>query len=77
MKIHLRNPNEFREILLVNGYSQRSLAERIEVSSPYLNQIINEERYPSPKVAKKITEELGIKFEDIFFIDIACKSERG
>lgn len=76
MKITLANANEFRKMLLVNGYSQRSMANKIQVSSPYLNQIINGERCPSAKVAKKIVDELGIKFEDIFFIDDACKSEQ-
>ena len=31
------------------------------------NQIINGERFPSPRIAKRISEELGAKFEDIFF----------
>lgn len=76
MKIQLKDPNEFRKMLLVHGYSQRGLAEKIELSSPYLNQIINGERCPSAKVAKKIVDEMGIKFEDIFFIGDACKSEQ-
>lgn len=76
MKINLRDTNEFRKMLLANGYSQRILAKRIQVSPPYLNQIINGERYPSAKVAKKIVDELRIKFEDIFFIDDACKSKQ-
>jgi DNA-binding XRE family transcriptional regulator len=76
MKINLVNAYEFRKMLLVNGYSQRSLAKKIQISNPYLNQIIHGERCPSAKVAKKIVDELGIKFEDIFFIDVACKSEQ-
>lgn len=76
MKIQLRDPNEFRKILLVNGYSQRSFAKKIQVSDPYLNQIINEERCPSAKIAKKIVDGLGMKFEDIFFIEDACNSKQ-
>jgi transcriptional regulator with XRE-family HTH domain len=74
MKIHLKNPNELKKILLQKGYSQRSFAESTEISSPYFNQIINEERFPSGKVAKRIVDQLDMNFEDIFFIDDACKS---
>jgi transcriptional regulator with XRE-family HTH domain len=74
MKIYLNNPNELKKILLQKGYSQRSFAELTEISPPYFNQIINEERFPSGKVAKKIVDQLEMNFEDIFFIDDACKS---
>ncbi|MEH7093978.1 helix-turn-helix transcriptional regulator [Neobacillus vireti] len=74
MKIHLKNPNEFKKLLLQKGYSQRSFAESSEISPPYFNQIINEERFPSGKVAKRIADQLEMNFEDIFFIEDACKS---
>lgn len=76
MKIHFKDLNEFRKMLLINGYSQRSFAMKIEVSSPYITQIVNGERYPSAKTAKKIADGLGVTFEDIFFIDDANSSEQ-
>jgi DNA-binding XRE family transcriptional regulator len=74
MKIKLKNPNEFKKMLILAGLSQTDLAKEIEVAPPYISQIVNEERYPSAKIAKKIVFKLGLKFGDIFFIDDACKS---
>jgi DNA-binding XRE family transcriptional regulator len=69
MKIKLKNPVELKKMLILNGLTQTDFAKSIEVTLPYFNQIINEERNPSPKIAKKIVEELALNFEDIFFID--------
>lgn len=74
MKIILKDHHELKKLLLQKGYSQRSFAEAIEISPPYFNQIINGERHPSGKVAKKIVDVLKMDFDDIFFINDACKS---
>lgn len=74
MRITLKNPNEFRKIIIVHGYSQTDLARAVEITPSYLNQILNEERFPSGKVAKRIAGELNLEFHDIFFINDACKS---
>lgn len=74
MQIILKDPNVLKKALLQKGYSQRSFAEVTEISPPYFNQIVNGERFPSAKLAKKIVDELALEFEDIFFIDDACKS---
>jgi DNA-binding XRE family transcriptional regulator len=74
MKIKLKNPNEFKRILIINGFSQAEFAKSIEVTPPYINQIVNEERFPSAKLAKKITDELNLEFNEIFFIDDVHKS---
>lgn len=75
MKIKLKNPVELKKMLILNGLTQTDFAKSIEVTLPYFNQIINEERNPSPKIAKKIVEELALNFEDIFFIDGVWKSK--
>jgi DNA-binding XRE family transcriptional regulator len=77
MKIKLKDPVEFRRILIVNGFSQAELAKTIQVTQPYINQIVNEERFPTAKIAKKITDELNLEFNDILFIDDVCKCEQG
>lgn len=74
MKVNLKNPNEFKKLLITKGYSQRKLAKEIELSTPYLNQIVNGERFPSGEVAKKIVDHLEIQFDDIFFIKDVNKS---
>jgi hypothetical protein len=38
------------------GIHKEVLQKSTEISSPYFNQIINEERFPSGKVAKKIVD---------------------
>jgi DNA-binding XRE family transcriptional regulator len=63
-------------LILQNGHSQRSFAEHIKISSPYLNQIIKGEKFCSGKIAKQITDGLGVDFKDIFFIESACNSNQ-
>jgi DNA-binding XRE family transcriptional regulator len=74
MKVNLKNPNEFRKMLIKKGYSQRKLAKAIDLSSPYVNQIVNGERFPSGEVANRIAEHLDLEFDDIFFINDTSKS---
>jgi transcriptional regulator with XRE-family HTH domain len=74
VKIELKDPYTIRKAMIIKGYSQSKFAKIINISLPYLNQIINGERFPSAEVAKKIADELDMKFEDIFFINSACKS---
>lgn len=76
MKIKLKDKNKFKEILLIKGYTQRGYGRAIGISEPYANQIANGVRNPGPAIARKTSELLEVEFEDIFFIDYACKSER-
>jgi len=76
MKIVLKDVDYFKELLLLNGYTQRSYGRAIGISEPYANQISNGVRNPGPKIAKDTTDLLGVSFEDIFFIQHACKSEQ-
>lgn len=74
MKIILKDVDQFKKMLIINGYTQRSLAREIGISNPYANQIANGERNPGPQIAKKIADVLKTDFNDIFFIEDACKS---
>lgn len=76
MKVKLKDPQTLRKLILQNGHSQRSFAELIKISNPYLNQIINGEKFCSGKVAKQISDGLEVTFEDIFFIEVACNSNQ-
>jgi transcriptional regulator with XRE-family HTH domain len=75
VQIVFKNPDDFRKRLLINGYSLRSFAQQVGLSSPYLSQIINNKRNPSGKVAKTITDELSLDFDDIFFIHSVNKCD--
>lgn len=76
MNIRLKDVQEFNKLLIISGFSQRSFAKEINISSPYMNQIANGERSPSPKVAKKICDGLNVGFDEIFFIESANKSKQ-
>lgn len=69
MKILLKDPFQFRKILMEKGYSQRQFSKEIGTSEAYLNQIINLKKHPSPDVAKKVTNELQMGFYDLFIIE--------
>jgi transcriptional regulator with XRE-family HTH domain len=75
MKIKLKDPLKFQELLLRKGFTQRAFGRAIGVTESYACQIANGERNPGPAVAKKICELLEIEFDDIFFIVHACKSK--
>lgn len=72
--IKFKDPTTFEMALMKLGYTQRSFAKKIGISSPYLSQIIKGDRNPSPKVAKKIFDALEKNFDDIFFIHLDNKS---
>lgn len=76
MRIKLKNPNDFKKLLIIKGFSQTKMAKEINITTPYLNQIVNEDRFPSAKIAKKISAALESEFEDIFFIDDAYNSKQ-
>lgn len=73
MKITLKEPHEFKALLAVKGYSQRSFGRSLGVSESYSSQIVNGVRNPSPKTAKKITDLLEVEFDDIFLINLLTK----
>lgn len=76
MKIKLKDDRFLKLKLIICGFSQREYARKIGISEPYANQIVNGIRNPSPSVAKRTVDLLGVDFSDIFFIDRACKSEQ-
>lgn len=71
----LKNPSEVKEAIALLGYSQNKFANEIGVTSGYVSQVLNEERYPSPVVAFKIANGIGKKVDDIFFAVPARKSK--
>lgn len=68
MKIIIKDSEELRAILIEEGYSQREFSRLTGLSENYFNQIINHKKNPSPAVAKKISQQLGLEFHDVFQI---------
>lgn len=69
MSIKLKNVQFIKEMIARSGYSIRDFGEAVGISKPYVVQIVNGQRNPSPKVAKSIIDNLGCQFDDIFFIE--------
>lgn len=75
MKIKLKDPDVFQELLLRKGFTQRGLGRAVKIAESYANQIATGERNPGPSVAKRICDVLDVEFDDIFFIERACNSK--
>jgi DNA-binding XRE family transcriptional regulator len=69
MNIRLKNAADFEEQLIRNGYSKRSFAEAAGIGQVTVLQIVNGDRRPSPRIAKRICEALEVEFDDIFVIE--------
>lgn len=76
MTIRLRDINQFKKILISKGLSVRAYGRAIGISAGYAHQVANGERNPGPKTAADTADMLNIPFDDIFFIQDACKSEQ-
>lgn len=71
----IKDSTDLRKRIANDGYSIRKFSDHINVSGPYLSQVINEKRKPSPHTAWKIARGLKVDISDIFFIDYDDKSE--
>lgn len=75
MKIVVKDEQKLRELVVKKGFSPRKFGMTIlGLSSGYTSQIFTGKRNPSPEIAKKIVDALEVEFDDIFFIQSACKS---
>ncbi len=75
MTIKIKNPREFRVLMVKSGFTQRGLGKATNVSDTTINHLINGKKGCGPEIAAKIREVLKVEFDDIFFIDHDCKSE--
>lgn len=62
------NREALKEFRVREGLSQRQLAKKIGCSGVTLCQIESGERNPSPKMAKRIGEALGVTFAAVFSV---------
>lgn len=68
MKIVLKDQLKFNEIVMRKGFSKSKLAKTADLSHAYIFQICHGERHLSPGSAQKITQALGVEFDDVFTI---------
>jgi len=64
----MKNLEQTRLEIAKTGKSLRSFSKDIGISQGYLSQILCGKKKPSPTIAYKISNGLGVGFEDIFFI---------
>lgn len=70
MKIRLKDVKKFNILLIKKGFNKKVFAEKTNLSTSSVTLISNGSRNPSPPVAKRIAEVLGVEFDEIFNIDI-------
>lgn len=66
--IVVKNPQKLKEILTKDGNSITATAKSSGYSKAYISSIVTGTRNPNEKVAIKICELTGEKFDSIFFI---------
>ena len=75
-KLKLKDSTVTRIMIAEKGKSLRCFAQMIRISHPYLSQVLNGKRNPSPTVAYKIASGVGLNIEDVFEIKIKKKQVR-
>lgn len=66
MKIVIKDTGIVRKDILKRGMNMRQFAERVDITQHYWSNIMNGKRYPSAAVAKRIADELGKPFQEVF-----------
>ncbi|MCD9067298.1 helix-turn-helix transcriptional regulator [Staphylococcus pasteuri] len=61
---------ELRGLIAKNGHTLRSFSKSSGISLSYLSLIINNKAIPSPKMAKRIADNLNVDIEDIFEFEV-------
>ncbi|MBU5272873.1 helix-turn-helix domain-containing protein [Staphylococcus caprae] len=61
---------ELRGLIAKNGHTLRSFSKSSGISLSYLSLIINNKAIPSPKMAKRIADNLNVDIEDVFEFEI-------
>ncbi len=76
LKVHFKDVHKVRLEIAKRGLTLNDFASDIGISQSYLSQLLNESNTPSPRVAFKISNGLGVDFEEFFLInniDISIK----
>ena len=69
--VKVRLNRDFVDILLARrNMSQNSLARMLGLSTGYMAQLMNGDRYPSPRLRQRILEILNpLSFDDLFIVE--------
>lgn len=73
-RLKVKDAADLQSNIAIKGFSQVLFSKEIGITSPYLSMVLRGKRNPSPILAKKIADKLGVEVEDIFFIEEYRKS---
>ncbi|HHW4764682.1 helix-turn-helix transcriptional regulator [Staphylococcus aureus] len=62
--------NNLKKAMFLKGYNIKELAKNVGISTTYLNLIMKNKKTPSPKMAKRIADALGVEIKEIFEFEI-------
>lgn len=74
LEIKIKDTQKLAETIIKSGYTKRSFAKAINISNSFVSQITTGRKNPSPKVVKKICDELHINFDDYFCVEEGSKA---
>ncbi|SEN87026.1 DNA-binding transcriptional regulator, XRE-family HTH domain [Amphibacillus marinus] len=70
MQVILKDNVKAKLMIAETGNSLGSFAKKVGISQGYLSQILSKKNNPSPKVAYKIANGLGVDIHNIFLIKV-------
>ncbi|WP_408894649.1 helix-turn-helix transcriptional regulator [Paenibacillus taichungensis] len=68
MKIRIKNVDLLNELIIIHGFNKTDFGRELGMSQPSVTQIINGDRNPSPRTAKRICEVLECEWSKLFEI---------
>lgn len=74
MKIAVKDVQNLNTLIIMKGFNKTDFSKEIKLSQPMTIQIVNGDRSPSPKTAKRICEILEVPFAEIFSIEHTAKA---
>jgi transcriptional regulator with XRE-family HTH domain len=66
MVVAIVKTDKLAELMYRKGWTRRHLAKAAGIGEVTAQQVVNGKRNPSPPVAKKIVDALGVEFDEIF-----------
>ncbi|CAH1853130.1 helix-turn-helix domain-containing protein [Convivina intestini] len=68
IKVSVKDKDELKRKIYQGGETLSGFGRRVGVSTPYLSNVVSGKTNPSPTMAKKIADGLGIDLNSIFLV---------
>lgn len=73
-KLMVKDADYLQSSIAIKGFNLILFSQEVGVTSQYLSMILRGKRNPSPILAKKIADKLGLEVREIFFVDNVRKT---